>query len=168
MQLHVPRLPGFYRIIDFCMLPIMFLLGWLRRDAMQETHAWHVWRDFRSGDINQALSVKYTGSDRTFHRHYVFLFHVPMLGGWKKYLVVQPHDKKLDYRIGWIVYDKKRLKRVGVQRLIVHKQPIRILSGPANYSGYFFAVDVDGKQIKLEKIGEGMLGDGKYPNTRLF
>lgn len=169
--MHVPKTPAFLRMVDFFMIPVMFVLGGFRRDSMQETHPWHVFRGFEAGDINRELAVASRGDDTDgFQRHLLFLFHAPIFGGWKNYSVLAPKEPVSEFRIGWLVYHAEtgELIEKGVNKLPVTNGAIRLLNGPPYYSSHFFAVDAEGKQVAMQKTGQGRLGDGKNPGVRLF
>lgn len=169
MTFPIKPLNKIVRVIDYAMIPLMFILGGFKRDAIQETHPWHSWKKFDRNKINQKLAVIHDGTDRmTFHRRFLFLFHVPVLGGWKKYSVLSATNHKGTFYIGWVVFDNDRLAYQGIHRLPIKNRAVRLLDGPPNFHGYYFAIDSTGTPIPLEKIGSGVLGDRKYPGVRLF
>jgi hypothetical protein len=45
---------------------------------------------------------------------------------------------------------------------------VKLLNLSNKYSGYAFAFDQNGKQIKLKEVDSGKLGDKKYPNVKLY
>jgi hypothetical protein len=81
---------------------------------------------------------------------FVPIFHMPLFGGWKKYVVVAPAGSESSWFVGWIAGDT-----VGISRVLLHT-PVRLLlgSGPAQ----FFALTDEGRQINLEIIGYGEIG----------
>lgn len=168
----IPKLPLFFRVLDYAMVPIMFVLGGFNRDSMQETHPWHSYRNFDVRTIDSRLTVAHTGTEVSrLKQHFVFLFHAPLFGGWKNYSVYMPAEARRPFFIGWVIYDTqstKKLCEIGINKLSIYDASIRMLDGPPNYTGYFFAIDSSGKQIKLERTGSGRLGDNKYPGLRLF
>lgn len=89
------------------------------------------------------------------------LFHLPILGGWKNYVVLEPYCKAQEWHIGWISEDVSGISRIKV------RGPARLLLGPCNVS--FFGINTDGYQIAIQKVGEGQIGDrGKYAQTPLL
>ncbi|HBO64354.1 TPA: hypothetical protein DD425_00130 [Candidatus Saccharibacteria bacterium] len=146
----------------------MFVLGGCRRDAIQETHPWHLWKGFSEKDIDTYKSVKHSGGDEALKRHFGFLFHAPIFGGWKNYIALRPRNYSGTYRIGWVIYKKNRLQEASIHKLVLNSSPIRLLSGSELFSGYFFAINEEGEQIDLEIVGSGRLGDGQFPQSRLF
>ena len=55
-----------------------------------------------------------------------------------------------------------------VNRLRIDDVAVRMLAGPEDTETTFFALNPDGEQIKLRKIGRGVLGDNQFPETRLL
>jgi hypothetical protein len=77
------------------------------------------------------------------------IFHMPIFGGWREYVVIQPsnsvqHD---GWHVGWIAKDV-----VGVSQITLNG-PVRLLLGPNAVS--FFGVDARGNQIPIIKVGTG-------------
>lgn len=166
-----PNVPRAYRIIDTLMIPIMFALGGFKKDSIQETHPWHSYRSFDPKKINTRLCVVSTGSDdKTFKRHFLFLFHAPILGGWRHYLAVSPKKPLNLFYVGWIVMNSETHTIIehGIQKLPIHDRAIRVLTGPPVNTTYFFTVNAEGEQVAADTIGQGILGDHLFPDTRLF
>lgn len=167
--MRVPVIPLFYRAIDYLMVPVMFVLGGFKADSMQETHPWHVFRDFKLDDVDRSMSVSFKGTEKQgFSRRFLFLFHAPLFGGWKNYIVLESVNYDGVFHVGWIVYDQGVLQDYGINKLPIVNGAIRMLEGPPNYNGCFFGVGSDGSQIPLKKAGNGRLGDKKYLHIRLF
>lgn len=80
-------------------------------------------------------------------------FHLPRLGGWKNYVVLEPTsgDGK-GWHVGWIAGNV-----IGVSRIPLNG-PVRVLVGSGKVS--WFGVNSDGGQIKLRQVGIGRIGDG--------
>ena len=170
-RIRMPKLLPLFRLIDWAMVPIMFVLGGFKKDSVQETHPWHCFRGFSPDDIDQSLAVPHQGTDNsTFKRHFLFLFHAPILGGWKNYVVLQPKQPTTPFYIGWVTYhkDTKAPLDIGINKLPIVDRAVRLLSGPPHYAGYFFAIDDKGRQIALEKVATGRLGDNAHPGLRLL
>lgn len=165
---NVPATPKVLRIVDYLMLPLMLFLGGFQKDSIQETHPWHLWRRFKINDIDQNKTLPFTGQGEKLKSHFLFLFHAPIFGGWKKYIVLQPTNYSGKYRVGWVVYRNGKQKEASIHKLLINNSPARLLSGSEKYSGYFFAIDASGRQIELEIAGKGVLGDNNFPGTRLL
>ena len=75
-----------------------------------------------------------------------------MLGGWKRYIVLEPtHEVRL-WHVGWITSDVIGFSRISIDG------PVRVLVGPGSVS--YFGLDTHGNQLELRKIGEGEVGKG--------
>lgn len=170
-NLRPPKTPAFFRVIDILMIPIMLILGGFKTDSIQETHPWHSFRDFDPKDINTDLSVLSAGTDsKMLKRHFLFLFHAPLLGGWRDYLVIAPVEPMATLHVGWIVRNTQTnaLIEHGIQKLPVTNGAIRVLTGPPINTVHFFIVDKNGTQVAAQTVGEGTLGDHRFPAIRLF
>ena len=167
----VPRMTFPLLLADKLMVPVMIVLRGFRLDSLQETHAWHPYRHIDPKDIDLRMAVAARGTDGTVYKgRYSFLFHAPIFGGWKRYSVYEVAQADVPFHIGWIVDDAHTGKHIetAIQRLPIQDTCIRMLDGPPNYQGYFFAVNAEGLQVPLRVIGHGTLGDGKYRAVRLF
>lgn len=167
-QLKPSKTPSALRAIDMCMIPVMFLLSGCKKDAIQETHPWHCYRGFKPEQIDANKTVTVSGEE-SLTRHFLFLFHAPILGGWKKYCVLAPASNTQAFYVGWIVQnDQGELVDHGINKLPIFDSEVRLLKGPINHSTQFFAVDADGNQVSLQKVDDGELGDGRHSGSRLL
>lgn len=150
----VSPLPRWARTLDTLMIPLMYLLAGTFKDAPQQTHRWN----------NKKLAleeVTWLDPEHVVHHpgipdekapwlfRYLPLFHIPIFGGWKQYLVISPTSTR-EWRIGWITDHV-----CGVTRLSL-KGPVRVLLGPSPVQ--FFGMDMDGRQITVREIGRGRVG----------
>ena len=167
----IKKAPIILRLLDYLMLPLMFALGGFKFDSIQETHPWHI-QKVNPNKIDLRLATQfYKGNDSSrFLKRNLFLFHAPLLGGWKNYSVFEVcQSSKLPFYIGWIGHnDKDRKDRAYIQRLPIHNSKIRLLNGTSFYTNAFFAFDTKGKQVILKRISEGKLGTNKDTKIRLF
>lgn len=165
----IPSTPLLLRLVDYMMRPIMYLLGGGSSDAVQETHPWHVWRGFDPSEIDLTLAVKHKGTDTTkYTKRLLFLFHAPLFGGWKKYVVLKLTKNTAAYNVGWVVKEGELIKEYGIQMLTLAAEPVRMLSGPKTCTTYFFAISADGVQQELTIIDQGTLGDHRHKKVRLL
>lgn len=165
----IPRVPKALRVVDRWMVPIMYILGGLRHDALQETHPWHTYRGFTPDDLTPALSADQDGNDSGTHKRWLFFFHAPIFGGWTQYVYLTPLTAGRPFYVGWTVHDDRgALIDYGINKLPISDPGIRMLIGPSQYRNRFFALDQYGEQIKLIINGHGELGDNKFPKARLF
>ena len=62
----------------------------------------------------------------------------------------------------------KKLLEPAVQMLPICDDQIKLLRASKMFEWYAFAIDANGKQVKISLIDEGVLGDNRYPDVRLF
>lgn len=142
---------------DRAMRPLMAALGSFKRDALQETHPWHI-HPVDPDLIDSELAVRLAGEKEALRAKYGPLFH--MFGGWKHYAAL---EAKPPFHIGW-----SALGQTAINRLLIEDEAVRMLVGPENTETVFFAVKPTGDQLKLRTIGRGVLGDNQFPGTRLL
>lgn len=156
---------------DVALWPIMYLAcggraTGFRTGDIQNTHPWHCQRvDATVLDADQLLRVM-APTTKSMRRIRPF-FHLPLLGGWHQYVVVQADAPR--YHIGWAIptVDGERYRMAQLNRLPLDG-PVKMLrAGDAPWVD-LFAVDEPGRQRPLKCIGEGRLGDGAYPEYPLF
>jgi len=133
-------------IADLLMLPIMAaFMGFMGK--AQETHFWNNRKmpPEERAMIDRGLTLKHPG-DPTAHRWGGLFAHLPIcLGGWRKFIVIEPTDYTGVWYVGWVS---------GVS-LIPLEGPVRVLIGRGDAE--FVAFNTEGVQISLRKIGEGQL-----------
>lgn len=152
------------RIADVLMVPIMYLISGTFTETPQQTHFWNNTK-LTAKDVahlNDDGKVSCAGDEfanaRWWHRFP--LFHAPLFGGWKEYIVLQS-DSAQDWHVGWIADDV-----IGVSRIKICG-PVRVLRGPGDV--HFFGVDTKGQQITLREISRGIIGaGGEYANAPLL
>lgn len=155
-KLHIPPLGWLARFADWLMTPIMYLLSGTLKESPQRTHAWNNMR-LSKRDASIINLDRCVWCDRTPSASPRFflglpLFHMPVFGGWKEYVVLEPWGNHGAWHIGWITETS-----IGVSRLTLHG-PVRMLLGSTE--GAFFGISAEGKQIPLTKVGVGTIGSG--------
>jgi hypothetical protein len=139
-------------------------------ETPQETHGWNVQRvsPEKRNEIDDAPGVQVAGTYEGYlgKSHGVGLFHFPIFGGWKEYVVLETDTIQL-WHLGWIVEGMGR-SYFDLSRLTLREPRVRVLKPPAGTSVLFYAVDGSGVQVPLKLIGEGAIGDGKFPKVRLL
>lgn len=155
--MEVPKLNYIFRLLDFLLWPLMFLVGGFKF-PVQETHPWHVKRypwnrkglkivgDDRKAKFSQSGISKYLG-----------LYHMPVFGGLRKYVVIKADNFSNYWYVGWDNH---------IQILKIYDSSIKLLVGKEGFSAYGWGDN--GKNLQLKIVGFGELGDGRYKNIRLF
>lgn len=155
----------FEKIADFLMVPIMYLVSGTT-ESPQKTHIWNIIKlqPKQIEGLNHDSMIKCKGiSDSVPRFKYNFpIFHVPILGGCRHYVVVQPSNYDYSWHIGWLAKDNNDISKIKING------PVRMVLGKDEVS--FFGVDSNEyKQIELIKIGEGKIGDnGPFKNVPLL
>ncbi len=169
MKIVVEEVPFYFRFVDYLMIPIMWALAGFKMESPQESHKWHI-QKINNIKITDNKSVAVIGDDKSRFDNKTLLIHIPVLGGWKNYVVLKAENYKNYWFVGWKVkfLNENRQDYCEVQKLRIHSQYIKVLKGISDSQKIFFGVDSEGKPIKLKNVGEGTLGDGKYKNVRLF
>ena len=160
----VRQLSIHHKLADIAMRPLMFALGKFKSDSIQETHPWHI-QNISPECIDPLLSVDVSGEKEAVSDRFGPLFH--MFGGWKRYVVLEADP---DFHVGWIHFKQgqETPAQSAVNRLLINDNTVRLLAGPEGTETTFFALNPDGEQIKLRRIGQGVLGDNQFPGTRLL
>lgn len=94
--------------------------------------------------------LKCKGLPKALSRHYLFWFHIPVLGGWKNYIVLEPKHVNDIWHVGW----KQKNAQISILPIT---GPIRVLCGSKDV--YFFGLNQNGEQIEIHQIGKGKIGD---------
>lgn len=162
-RLEVPPLGWVAKLADTAMIPLMYLLSGTLRESPQCTHKWNNLKISNGmlDKFDKNLMVHANLSPNSMKSHYGFLFHVPILGGWREYVVIEPIVNE-NWYIGWIsglVGGVSRINLFG---------PTRVLRGPSDT--LFFGINAEtGEQLPLRQIGSGCTGDrGQFSRIRLL
>ena len=170
-----PKPLSFYwRVIDYLMIPLMKLISLAPFERPQESHAWHAQKigqtDIESMNLEKCVQVE--GYDSSYIKTGAGpLFHIPLIGGWKDYIVLQVDMTDKIWHVGWIVRESKSLQvlRSEIHKLPLFENKVRLLVGPIERVTTFFATNNNGIQLPLKIIGKGKMGDGSnYSKVRLF
>lgn len=162
--IEVPPLGWFARSADIIMVPIMYLLSGTLSEAPQRTHRWNNMK-LTHADFEHLVNSMRVNVDavvglnrRSFWG--IPIFHLPIFGGWKNYVVLKPcHEVLTWWHVGWSTKEACGITRINL------KGPVRVLLGQSNVS--FFGIHSEtGEQIPIEVIGKGSIGD-EGPFSRL-
>ena len=165
-RIHVQPLGWLARIADILMVPLMYLMAGPLNEVPQRTHRWNNTK--LSAEIIKDLSDSYViyckGDDRAVGRNGLLdlRFHLPIIGGWKQYVVLCPFDANQDWYIGW-----RSTIDAGVSRIKL-RGPVRMLLGPGDVT--FFGLNAEtSEQINIKETGRGCVGDkGPYSQIPLL
>lgn len=145
----------FGAILDFLMMPVMLVCQFTLTESLQRTHFWNNQKlsDKEKNRLDVSMGVESHG-DPAVNQRWVDknfpIFHIPILGGWKKFIVVEPEDDEETWFPGWMAEDV-----TGVSQIKVVGR-VKLLLGPGKVT--FFGVDRFGEQIFLKRVGSGVLG----------
>lgn len=147
---------------------------WAVTETPQRTHRWNNHHlPFEDAQLlDRSIMLRFKG-DREANPRGIVRFHLRIMGGWGKYLVLQPVNdlpKGEKWYVGWmggdhdlnipshVIAGKPAVKRpFGVSRLPL-KGSVRVLLGPDDIA--FFGINEHGKQIELRWVFEDYLGGG--------
>lgn len=142
-------------LADMLMLPIMYLLQGTFKEVPQRTHRWnnHKLDEYEMSrlDFSKMLSFQGVPSARKRWLGLLPLFHMPIFGGWKKFVVLAPVNCNTSWYVGWVPSDD----RVGVS-IVPQTGWVRVTLGPDPVR--FFGLSKNGLQIELVSLGEGHIG----------
>ncbi len=138
------------------MVPVMYVLSGTFEEPPQRTHFWNNMKLEREtvDRLERSSMVFYRKDDIASKRFFSFipLFHMPIFGGWKRYVVIRPAKIKGVWHVGWIAEDVCGISRIplyGSVRLLLGDKPV----------SFFGVNEKTGEQILLRKIGFGVIGE---------
>ena len=143
----------------------MYLIQLNFFESPQRTHFWNNTKPPIEyiKDFDHELMV-FEEADKDASRRWwgpIPLFHIPLLGGWDEFVVLEPVETQAEWYVGWIPFDV-----LGVSQIPLEGK-VRVLLGPMQVN--FFGVDKFGKQIAIKKVGKGVLGNaGEYAKITLL
>ena len=151
------------RLADKAMVPVMRIVSGTFVDCPQQTHFWNNTK-LQIGNITcpegliDGYHLKHdfmvfepsVTACRPWIARFVPLFHIPIFGGWKEYVVIAPVNEVDEWYVGWVTLDL-----IGISRIKLGG-PVVLLRGPAPV--YFFGINGNGVQIKLWEVGHGVIG----------
>ncbi len=152
------------KLADILMVPLMYLISGTFKEVPQRGHVWNNMRlsvkDVKN--LDRSIMVHCAGMQNEKRRRWLFLFHIPIFGGWKNYVVFEPVNLGRDWYVGCIANDI-----IGASRIKLSGK-VRMLVDSSNVS--FFGIDaISYKQISIKKIGMGRIGDGsEFAKEKLF
>ena len=157
---------------DIILDPFMRLLSGAPGEVAQRTHVWNLraltTQEYSSLDPSRMVSVtgSYSGPHHRTKIHHLGLFHMPLLGGWKDYIVIEPVQYSGEWYIGFLRNDHH--EKSEYISLIPVTGPVRMLKASEGIEVRFIGIDAGGNQIPIHIIGEGRIGDGKFSSLMLL
>lgn len=144
-------------IADLLMMPIMYLIQGTLCEKPQRTHKWNNAEFVPVTPLEKKQMVK-VARDRTASKRwwlgFIPVFHIPILGGWREYVVLELMDDSIRYHVGF------KFKEGGAEyckySLIPVRGRVRMLRGDGDVC--FFAVSRTGRQLPLKIVGYGRIG----------
>lgn len=142
------------RAADYLMMPVMYLLQGNFREVPQRTHRWnniHL-QYVNIADLHADKVVIVPGVPYAQRRWFgpIPLFHMPIFGGWKKFIVLEPVNQTDEWYIGWVAFDALGLSKIPLS------DAARLGIGPRQ--AQFYGLDSQGNQLDLRLVGEGYIG----------
>lgn len=139
---------------DYLMIPIMYILQGNFSETPQRTHRWNNKKYF-STDISflateMLVTVEADNLASSRWLGLLPLFHIPVFGGWKKFVVLEPKVTQDEWYVGWIANDV-----IGISQIKLTDR-VRVLRGPGVTQ--VFAINEHGQQIDLDVCGFGVVG----------
>lgn len=156
------------RLADTLMTPLMYLVQGTIWEHPQRTHFWNNHKYHRlilKDAISAPIGVGIEGDPEATTRWlwgFVPRFHIPILGGWRNYIVLDAACYEKHWHIGWFAEDGP----VGIS-MIRLTTSVRVLRGPG--AVHFFAIDENAEQVPLRLVGKGKIGEaGEYAQLPLL
>ncbi len=151
------RQPSFWsKTADALMIPIMYFLQGNIFELPQKTHFWNNCKLTRkdASSLDSSLCVTVVEQEHSVPRWFgpVPIFHMPIFGGWKTFVVLEPVDHSVtEWYVGWIASDVAGLSQIKLTA------QVRLLT--CEGSAEFFGVTKNGTQIALQAVGHGKIGE---------
>jgi hypothetical protein len=146
----------------------MYILQGTCRESPQRTHRWNN-KKFRTDaelEYIRALpkiSFKGISHEKSRWLGLIPLFHMPIFGGWKKFVVLRPQSSTGNWFIGWLPTDGDS---AGVSQIPL-SGAVRVTIGDGDVE--FFALNRSGEPLKLVQIGDGNIGQaGEFSEISLL
>lgn len=137
---------------DFVFDPVMRIMCGTWYENPQRTHRWNNYhlRTENVAHLSREMMVCHDGLPGETSVYP--LFHLPVFGGWRNYVVAMPVEKQQEWYIGWIAGSFAGVSRIPIAVMA------RVLVGPGSVC--WFGINANGDQIPIQKIGVGCIGEG--------
>lgn len=158
MKIVVPPRGAFLTLVDRFLSLLMYLASGTFSESPQQTHRWN-YDTYSSKKIRRvvrssnAVHIRGVLGECEPWWYGVPRFHIPLIGGWRHYVVLEPEDPRITmWHVGWLTRESG-----GISRIVLTGK-VRMLRGPKDT--WFFGVGTDGAQIPIRSRGTGVIGDG--------
>lgn len=153
------------RMADYAMLPIMYVLQGNFRESPQRTHRWNnLHLSNRDIDHLSADKIETVAADKESTSWWIGPiphFHMPIFGGWNKFVIIEPKVPQKIWFVGWVLSDTCGISKIPLT------SKVRLGIGPLPLQ--FFGVDFEGRQIDIDIVGYGMIGKaGEFAKVPLL
>ncbi len=174
-ELDVRPLSWVARFADVLMIPIMYFVSGTTRELPQQTHRWNntPLTHNQIAHLSAEMTVfckgigEADGIGSRVRSRGVLLFHMPILGGWRDYVVIQPDEGVRKWHIGWTTADAVGVSRIVLREHVWHGR-VRMLIGQKDVS-FFGICSKSHKQIGIRQVGAGRIGDhGQHSRVPLL
>ncbi len=148
------------------MRPLMYVLNGSLVDSPQETHKHNNEKhsqEFLEQLLNGMPVVEEPGFSGASRRWWfgIPVFHMPIVGGWRNYIVLEPISPTTVWYCGWSFKGGggySRIPLTGYVRTLIGDGPVK-----------FFGLNQSGEVIPIRKIGAGQIGiRGPYSRVPLL
>lgn len=165
IKISIPAQRWYSKLGDRLMIPVMYLVQFPSLERPQVTHYWNndTYPVAAIAHLNPAEFVSVSEEVGATKRWWAILpiFHIPLLGGWKKFVVLEPKVVQDQWFVGWVAGDN-----IGISQIKLTDR-VRLLRGPS--SVFFFGINEHGDQVTLQQVGEGVLRtDHAFKNVPLL
>jgi hypothetical protein len=147
----------------------MYLAQGTVREVPQRTHRWNNYKYHPAATLAKEAKVRVKGDPKALREAWlglIPLFHIPILGGWREYVVLEPAEDTVKWHVGWGQAVNMGMSEYGVSSITL-RGGVRMLRGPKTVC--FFGLTRRGRQIPLRIVGYGRIGDrGPYSKLPLL
>lgn len=126
-QINIEPLGTWARRADKLLVPFMYVAAGTFRESPQRTHRWNnrqlTPKEAYRLDLSEDYCVTRANELETCLRWkwgFIPLFHLPIFGGWRKYIVLTPKDftYEKEWRLGWHTKSLTGVSRIPVRNRV--------------------------------------------------
>ena len=145
------------RLADYLMMPLMYMLQGTLKEVPQRTHRWNNFKVRSNSDRFKILRdfyfIAFVGDKNATKRWFgiIPIFHMPIFGGWKRFVVLEPANHTEPWFVGWAANQEV----IGISQIPIYGR-VRVTIGPEEVS--FFAMNSKHEPLLLKQVGKGFIG----------